>query len=80
MFAAHIRRLRPGLLLTHDPDNLLFREPARLHVHPPASDGRYPFLEEFSGLMSPGTHNRAPNLYAALETFKSEQSTANYQP
>src|SRR5215475_11790495 len=27
-----------------------------------------------------GTHNRAPNLYAALEKFKSEQSTANYQP
>ena len=28
----------------------------------------------------PGTHNRAPNLYAAMEKFKSEQSTANYQP
>ncbi len=27
-----------------------------------------------------GTHNKAPNLYAALEKFKSEQSTANYQP
>ena len=27
-----------------------------------------------------GTHNRAPNLYAALEKFKSEQSTTNYQP
>jgi hypothetical protein len=27
-----------------------------------------------------GTHNRAPNLYAAVEKFKSEQSTANYQP
>jgi hypothetical protein len=27
-----------------------------------------------------GTHNRAPNLYAAIEKFKSEQSTANYQP
>ena len=27
-----------------------------------------------------GTHNRAPNLYAAMEKFKSEQSTANYQP
>ncbi len=26
------------------------------------------------------THNRAPNLYAAMEKFKSEQSTANYQP
>ena len=27
-----------------------------------------------------GTHNRIPNLYAAIEKFKSEQSTANYQP
>jgi hypothetical protein len=27
-----------------------------------------------------GTHNTAPNLYAAMEKFKSEQSTANYQP
>ena len=27
-----------------------------------------------------GTHNSAPNLYAAMERFKSEQSTANYQP
>jgi hypothetical protein len=27
-----------------------------------------------------GTHNRPPNLYAAMERFKSEQSTANYQP
>jgi hypothetical protein len=27
-----------------------------------------------------GTHNRAPNLYAALEKFKSEQSTENYNP
>lgn len=27
-----------------------------------------------------GTHNKPPNLYAALEKFKSDQSTANYQP
>jgi hypothetical protein len=27
-----------------------------------------------------GTHNRPPNLYASLEKFRSEQSTANYQP
>jgi hypothetical protein len=27
-----------------------------------------------------GLHNRPPNLYAAMEKFKSEQSTANYQP
>lgn len=27
-----------------------------------------------------GTHNKPPDLYAALEKFKSDQSTANYQP
>jgi len=27
-----------------------------------------------------GLRNRAPNLYAAMEKFKSEQSTANFQP
>lgn len=27
-----------------------------------------------------GTHNKPPNLYAAMDKFKSEQSTANYQP
>jgi hypothetical protein len=27
-----------------------------------------------------GTHNKPPALIAALEKFKSEQSTANYQP
>ena len=27
-----------------------------------------------------GTHNTAPNFYAAMEKFKSEQSTADYQP
>lgn len=27
-----------------------------------------------------GLHNRAPNLYASVERFKSFQSTANYQP
>jgi hypothetical protein len=30
----------------------LFREPARLHVHPPRGDGLYPFLEEIPGLRS----------------------------
>jgi hypothetical protein len=33
---------------------LLFREPARLHVHPLTGDGLYPFLEEVSGLSSAG--------------------------
>lgn len=27
-----------------------------------------------------GTHNRAPNLYASVEKFRTMQSTANYQP
>jgi len=27
-----------------------------------------------------GTHNKAPNLYASMERFKSEQSTARYEP
>lgn len=27
-----------------------------------------------------GLYNKAPNLYASLEKFKAEQSTANYQP
>jgi hypothetical protein len=31
---------------------LLFREPARLHVHPLTGDGLYPFLEEVWGLRS----------------------------
>jgi hypothetical protein len=35
-----------------DPDELLLREPARLHVHPLPGDGRYPFLEDFAGLRS----------------------------
>jgi hypothetical protein len=27
-----------------------------------------------------GTHNRAPNIYAAMEKFKADESTARYQP
>src|SRR5271168_1289164 len=53
MLAAHIGRLRPGLMLPQYPDDLLFREPARLHVHPLPGDGLYPFLEELPGLRSP---------------------------
>ena len=52
VLAAHVGRLRPGLVLPQDPDDLLFREPARLHVHPLRGDGLYPFLEEVSGLRS----------------------------
>ncbi len=33
-----------------DPDDLLFRVSARLHVHSLPGDGLYPFLEEFAGL------------------------------
>jgi hypothetical protein len=35
LFATNVRRLRPSFLLPQDPDDLVFREPARLHVHPP---------------------------------------------
>jgi hypothetical protein len=34
--AANIGRLRSGLLLPQYPDDLFFREPTCLHVHPPA--------------------------------------------
>jgi hypothetical protein len=34
------------------PDDLLFRETTWLHVHSPAGDGLYPFLEEIPGLRS----------------------------
>jgi hypothetical protein len=39
-----------GACLTYPPS--LFREPARLHVHPLPGDGLYPFLEELPGLRS----------------------------
>ena len=52
VLAAHVRRLRPRLLLPQNPDDLLFRKPARPHVHPLAGDGLYPFLEEMPGLRS----------------------------
>ena len=35
IFAANIGGLRASFLLAQNPDDLLFREPARLHVHPP---------------------------------------------
>ncbi len=52
VLAAHIGRLCSGFLLPQDPDDLLFRETTWLHVHPPAGDGLYPFLEEITGLRS----------------------------
>src|SRR5262245_7992449 len=60
VLAADVRGLRAGLLLPQNPDDLLFREPARLHVHPPAGDGLYPSLAEIAGLRSMRT--RAPIL------------------
>jgi len=53
VLAAHISRLRPSLMLAQNPDDLLFREPARLHVHHLEGDGLYPLLEEFSWTVSP---------------------------
>jgi hypothetical protein len=50
LLAADVGRLGSGLLLAQDPDDLLFCEPARLHVHPLPGDGLYPFLEDFAGL------------------------------
>ena len=52
VLAAHIRRLRPRLLLPQDRDNLLFREPAPLHRPCPPIDGLYPIPEGFHGLRS----------------------------
>ena len=52
VLAAHVRRLRPGLLLPQNPDDLLFREPARFIVRPLPGAGLYPFLEEVQGLRS----------------------------
>jgi len=52
--ATQIGGLRPGLLLPQDSDDLLFREPACLHVHPPVGDGLYPSSEEIPGLRSNG--------------------------
>ena len=49
VLAAHIGRLRSGFLLPQDPDDLPFRKTTWLHVHPPADDGLYPFLEEIPG-------------------------------
>jgi hypothetical protein len=51
VFAANIAALRASFLF-QNPDDLLFREPARLHVHPLSGDGLYPFLEEVAGLRS----------------------------
>ncbi len=39
VLAAHIGRLRTSLLLPQNPDDLRFREPARLHVHRLRGDG-----------------------------------------
>jgi restriction-modification enzyme MmeI-like protein len=52
VLAANVRRLRSGFLLPQYRDDLLFREPTCLHVHPPAGDGLYPFLAEIAGLRS----------------------------
>jgi len=50
--AVGCRRLRASLLLPQDRDELLFREPACLHVHPLQGDGLHPFPEEVPGLRS----------------------------
>jgi hypothetical protein len=55
MLPAQIRRLHPRLVLLHNPDDLLFREPALLHQSPLLHSTRelqFP-LAEFSGGRSP---------------------------
>jgi hypothetical protein len=59
MLTTHVGRLRSGLMLPQNPDDLFFREPARLHVHPLPGDGLYPFLAEISGLSSVSISPRA---------------------
>jgi len=45
----NIRGVGPGLLLSQNPDNLLFRKPRSLHHPPLRGNGLYSFLEEFAG-------------------------------
>ena len=53
VLAVDVGRLCPSLLLAQNPDDLLLREPARLHGPSPIrGDGLYPFLEEFAGFRS----------------------------
>jgi hypothetical protein len=60
MFGSGHRRYSPRFLLPQYPDDLSFREPARLHVHPLRGDGLYPFLEELPGLTSVSNFVRTP--------------------
>src|SRR5262245_18596283 len=64
MLAANIGSLRASFLLAQNPDDLLFRETARLHVHRPQGDGPYPFLEEIPGLRSTQAY-RGVGLFSA---------------
>src|SRR5262249_33972645 len=78
VLAANIGRLGPSFLLAQHPDDLLFREPARLHVHPLTGDGLYPFLEEISGLSSPLTESSAGALgRTAFNTKRPHSSPAS---
>src|SRR5262249_37481407 len=65
--------LRASLLLAQNPDDLLFREPARLHVHPLTGDGLYSFLEEIPGVTSSFMELLEP-LRKQLKLDKDEQS------
>lgn len=66
LLAAHIDRLRTRLLLTQNPNNLLFREPRQLHRPSPLGDGLCSFLKEFQGTgqrfrpVGSGQQNPAP--------------------
>src|SRR5205085_9714357 len=52
VFAADISRLRTSFLLPQNANNLLFREPIALHVHPRPGYGLYQLLEDIEGLTS----------------------------
>jgi hypothetical protein len=53
-----------------DPDDLLFREPARLHDPSPIrGDGFYPFLEELAGLR-PAQPNHHGKMSPTVEAIK----------
>src|SRR5205085_1663294 len=55
VFAADISRLRTSFLLPQNANDLLFREPIALHVHPRPGYGLYHLLEDIEGLTSPWT-------------------------
>jgi hypothetical protein len=70
MLSAKIRRLHPGLMLLHYPDDLLFRKPALIH---PSSPSYYE--SSFQWLSFPGAgHARAVSASPSLANQRAQQS------